>query len=57
MESVTRENTKNSYNIDKFSYLKSFLYPSPYETISGFALTNQNYLEALELLRQRYENT
>ena len=30
--------------------------PSAYETISGLALTNQNYLEAVELLKQRYGN-
>ena len=28
--------------------------PSSYETLCGLALTNQNYLEAVELLRQRY---
>ena len=26
------------------------------EAISGLALTNQNYLEAVELLKQRYGN-
>ena len=46
----------NINDIDRFSYLKSFLCPSSYETLSGSALTNQNYLEAVELLRQRYEN-
>ena len=44
----------NINNIDKFSYLKSFSCPSAYETISRLALTNQNYLEAVELLKQRY---
>ena len=44
----------NKNNIDKFSYLKSFLCPSAYESIFGLALTNQNYLEAVELLKQRY---
>ena len=42
---------KNLNDIDKFSYLKCFLCPSAYETISGLALTNQNYLEAAELLK------
>ena len=42
----------NISNIDKFSYLKSFLCPSAYENISGLALINQNYLEAVELLKQ-----
>ena len=46
----------NIRNIDKFNYLKSFLCPSAYETISGLAFTNQNYLEAFELLKQRYGN-
>ena len=44
----------NKNNIDKVSYLKSFLCPSAYESISGLALTNQNYLEAAELLKQQY---
>ena len=44
---------KNINNIDKFSYLKSFLRPSTYETVSGLALTNKNYLEDVELLKQR----
>ena len=30
--------------------------PSAYETIPGLALTNQNYSEAAELLKQRYGN-
>ena len=47
----------NINNIDKFSYLKLFLCPSAYETIFGLALTNQNYLEVVELLKQRYGNT
>ena len=47
----------NINNIDKFSYLKLFWRPSAYETISGLAITNQNYLEAVELLKQRYGNS
>ena len=46
----------NINNIDKFSYSKSFLCPWAYETVSGLALTNQNYLEAVKLLKQRYGN-
>ena len=46
----------NIKNIHKFSYFKSFLCPSAYETISGLALTNQNHLEDVEFLKQRYEN-
>ena len=47
---------RNINNIHKFSYFKSFLCPSTYETISGLALTNQNHLEDVEFLKQRYEN-
>ena len=47
---------RNINNIHKFSYFKSFLCPSAYETISGLALTNQNHLEDVEFLKQRYEN-
>ena len=35
---------------------KVILCPSAYEALSGLALTNQNYLEAVELLKQRYGN-
>ena len=41
----------NISNIDKFSYLKSILCPPAYETVSGLALTNQNCLQAVELLK------
>ena len=41
----------NISNIDKFSYLTSFLCKSAHDTISGLAPTNQNYLEAVQLLR------
>ena len=43
----------NINNIGKFSYLKLFLCPSPYETISCLALTNESHLEDVELLKQR----
>ena len=43
-------------NIDKFSYLQSFLCSSTHETISLLALSNQNYLEAVGILKQRYRN-
>ena len=46
----------NINNIDKLSYLNSFLCPSAYESISGLALTNKNYLEAVEVLKQHYGN-
>ena len=43
----------NISNVDKFSYLTSFLCKSAYDTISGLAPTNQNYLEAVQLLKNR----
>ena len=46
----------NISNVDKFSYLTSFLCKSAYDTISGLAPTNQNYLEAVQLLKNRYGN-
>ena len=36
--------------------MTSFLCKSAHDTISGLAPTNQNYLEAVQLLKNRYEN-
>ena len=41
-------------DIDKFSYLRSFLAPVALETISGLTLSSQNYSEATDLLKNRY---
>ena len=46
----------NFSNIDKFSYLTSLLCKSAYDTISGLAPTNQNYLEAVQSLKNLYGN-
>ena len=43
-------------DIDKFSYLRSFLAPVALETISGLTLSSQNYSEAIDLLKNRYGN-
>ena len=43
-------------DIDKFSYLRSFLAPVTLETISGLTLSSQNYSEAIDLLKNRYGN-
>ena len=42
----------------KFCYLKSFLFyfNSAKSCISGLSLSSANYFEAIELLKQRYEN-
>ena len=52
----TIHSKRNISNIDKFGYLTLFLCKSAYDTISGLALTNQNYLEAAKLLKNRYGN-
>ena len=41
-------------DIDKFSYLRSFLAPVALETISGLTLSSQNYSEATDLPKNRY---
>ena len=46
----------NISNTDKFRYLTSFLCKSAHDTISGLAPTNQNYLEAVQLLKNCYGN-
>ena len=52
----TIHSKKNISNIDKFSYLTLYLSKSAYDTISGLAPTNQNYLEAVQLLKNHYGN-
>ena len=47
---------QNISDIDKFTYLKSFLRDSADSVISGLTLTSENYKEAIDLLRQRYPN-
>ena len=43
-------------DINKFSYLRSFLAPVASETISGLTLSSQNYSEAINLLKNRNGN-
>ena len=47
---------QNTSDIDKFTYLKSYLCDSANSVISGLTLTSENYKEAIDLLRQRYAN-
>ena len=42
--------------VDTFNYLKSLIYGQAAETISGFSLTDENYEEAVALLKERYGN-
>ena len=46
----------NISEIDKFTYLKSLLSESAFETISGLTLTSDNYVEAIKLLQNKYGN-
>ena len=43
-------------NVQKMSYLKSFLRGSALAVISNFKLTNENYNTALDLLKERFDN-
>ena len=49
-------NQVNLSDVDKFSYLRSLLNASASECISGLALTNDNYHEAVILLKERFGN-
>ena len=53
----TIHSKRNISNIDKFSYLASFLCKSAYDTSSGLAPANQSYLEAVQLLKNPLEIT
>ena len=44
-------------NIDKFSCLKTFLCDSANVTISGLSILAANYVQAIELLKDRYGNS
>ena len=54
--SAIHENDSLS-EINKFTYLKSFLCDSAKLTISGLSLSSENYKETIDLLKQRYGNT
>ena len=43
-------------NIEKFTYLKTYLDKSALQAIKGFPLTSKNYTEAWNLLNGRYGN-
>ena len=43
-------------DIDKFSYLKSFLSDSALQSINGLSLNVTNYKEAIEILHEWYKN-
>ena len=43
-------------DVVKFSYLKGFLSKDVQESIRGLLITNENYIIALQVLRERYAN-
>ena len=43
-------------NVEKFTYLKGYLSDSALQSIEGFPLTNDNYTQAMILLKERYGN-
>ena len=43
-------------DIDKFTYLRSFLSNSALQSINGLSLNATNYKEAIEILHERYRN-
>ena len=43
-------------NIEKFTYLKTYLDKSTLQAIEGFPLANENYTAAWQLLDERYGN-
>ena len=49
-------NSKALSNVEKFNYLRTFLEGEAQYTISGLSLTNDNYSEALNLLKNRFGN-
>ena len=43
-------------NISKFNYLKSYLKGQALFAISGISLSEENYLEAIEIIEKRFGN-
>ena len=43
-------------DIEKFNYLKGFLRDEALKTVSGLTLTSENYVKALDLLKEWYGN-
>ena len=43
-------------NVEKFNYLRSYLYGDAMAVIEGFQLSNDNYVKAMCLLKERFGN-
>ena len=50
------DSNDNLSNVEKFTYLKIYLEKEAARTIQGFSLTNENYCEAIKLLKERFGN-
>ena len=50
-------NSKTLSNVEKFTYLRSYIEKDALNAISGISLTNDNYDKAWELLQERFGNT
>ena len=54
-ESAVHKNLSLS-NINKFNYLNSLLDQSAADAIVGLPLTSSNYVEEIDILKQRFRN-
>ena len=50
------DNNNTLSNVEKFNYLRSYLANDAYNCVAGLSLTNENYVQALNLLKERYGN-
>ena len=53
---AAEHNNESITNIEKITYLKTYLDKSALQAIEGFSPTNENYTEAWNLLNDRYGN-
>ncbi len=52
---VAIHNNDSLSNVEKFTYLKTYLKGTALSAVSGFALTNENYESSIKLLKDRFE--
>ena len=49
-------NSSELSDVQKFTYLRSYLTDAALKSVSGLTLTNENYEKALTILKERYGN-
>ena len=54
-EAVAHKNERIS-NVEKFTYLLGYLEKAPLQAVGNFPLTNDTYIQAWELLKEKYGN-